>query len=315
MGDSFWAKEAEKRMSLKENKTIWAVGGGKGGTGKSFVSSSLAIQLASQKDDVLTIDADLGGPNLHTFLGIKEAKSDLGDFVTNKVTKLAETAIPTSFANLKLIKGSENVLFMANLNHYKKLRLIRQIKTLEEKRVIIDIGTGSSYNSLDFFLLSNPGILVITPEPTSIENTYYFLKSCIVRILKLYMDYYKIGNMTRKTINEIENDSKSIYSFFNTIISYNKSLAQLLYRALKNFKPCLVMNKVRSEKDLLLGYSIADVARKFLAVELSFVGSIPYDERVHWSLNKFVPFTLEYPDSQVTQSIKLISEKLVEYGR
>lgn len=295
---------------LEEKKSIWAVGGGKGGTGKSFISTSLAIQLASQEGDIVMIDADLGGPNLHTFLGVKDANSDLGDFVTNKVASLKDTAVPTPFSGLKLIKGSENVLFMANLNHYKKLKLIRQIKTLEAKRIIIDIGTGSSYNSLDFFLLSNPGILVITPEPTSIENTYYFLKSCIVRILKLYMDYYKIQDMVKIFLEEIENNSKSIYSFFNTIISHNKSYAQLLYRALRNFTPYLVMNKVRSEKDLLLGYSVADVARKFLAVELHFLGTIPYDERVHWSLNKFIPYIVEYPDSPVSHSIKLIVEKL-----
>ena len=97
-----------------KDKTIWAVGGGKGGTGKSFVSASLAIQLANLEKDVTLIDADLGGPNLHTFLGMKESNLDLGDFVTNKVPNLKDTVILTPFAGLKLIKGTENVLFMAH---------------------------------------------------------------------------------------------------------------------------------------------------------------------------------------------------------
>ena len=171
-------------------KTIWAVGGGKGGTGKSFVSASLAIQLASLEKDVTLIDADLGGPNLHTFLGMKESNLDLGDFVTNKVPNLKDTVILTPFVGLKLIKGTENVLFMSNLNYYKKLKLIRHIKAFDAKRVVVDIGTGASYNCIDFFLLSNPGILVVNPEPTSIEIAYNFLNSCIIRILNVFTEFY-----------------------------------------------------------------------------------------------------------------------------
>jgi len=167
------------------NRTIWAIGGGKGGTGKSFFSANLAIHLSQSGEEVLLIDADLGGPNLHTFLGIKETNVDLGHFITNKVKDLKDTQIPTPYERLNLIKGTENVLFTSNLNYFKKLKLIRHIKAFDTKRVIIDIGTGSSYNCIDLFLLSNPSILVINPEPTSIENAYYFLKSCIIRLLKL----------------------------------------------------------------------------------------------------------------------------------
>ena len=63
-------------MSVDKNiqKTIWAVGGGKGGTGKSFLSANLAIELGARQGDVIIIDADLGGPNLHTLLAIREKR-------------------------------------------------------------------------------------------------------------------------------------------------------------------------------------------------------------------------------------------------
>ena len=291
-------------------KTIWAVGGGKGGTGKSFISSSLALEMASQEGNVIVIDADLGGPNQHTFLAVKEAKTDLADFVQKRVAELAEAAVPTPFPGLKLIKGTENLLFIANLNHYKKLKLLRQIKALDAKRVILDIGTGSSFNSLDFFLLANPGILVVTPEPTSIENTYYFLKSCIVRLLKLYIDYYQIQDVIRQIAKQMEDNSQSIYSFFNIIISQDKNNAMLLYRAIRKFRPCLVVNKARDEKDIVLGQSIAEVVRKYLIVDLDFLGTVPFDDRVHWCLNKFEPFVLKFPEAPLSSSIKAIVKKL-----
>jgi flagellar biosynthesis protein FlhG len=293
------------------DKTIWAVGGGKGGTGKSFISASLAIHLADLENDVALIDADLGGPNLHTFLGMKETNLDLGDFISNKVPHLKDTVILTPFKGLKLIKGTENLLFMANLNYYKKMKLIRHIKVFDAKRVIVDIGTGASYNCVDFFLLSNPGILVVNPEPTSIENAYYFLKSCIIRILKLYTDFYNIQDLVNRISSHIKDNSKSIYSFLNEIISHDKHYAHIFYKALKKFRPCLVINKARSEKDFLLGQSIVHVVKKYLIVDLNFLGAIPYDERVHISLKNMTPYLSVYPDSEVSHSFKSIAHKLV----
>ena len=297
------------------NKTIWAVGGGKGGTGKSFLSANLAIHLASLEEEVVLIDADLGGPNLHTFLGLKESDLDLGHFINNRVSSLKDTAILTPFNGLRLIKGTDNLLFTANLNYYKKLKLLRQIKAFEAKRVIIDIGTGASYNCIDFFLLSNPGIIVINPEPTSIENAYYFLKSCIMRLLKLYIDYYKIQNLVEKISEQIENNSKSIYSFLNEIINHDKYYANILYRALRKFKPCLIINKARTERDFILGQSIAQVVQKYLVIDLDFLGIIPFNEQVHLSLRSLTPFVRSYPDSEVSHSIRSLLMKLVEIRR
>jgi len=297
------------------NKTIWAVGGGKGGTGKSFLSANLAIHLASLEEEVVLIDADLGGPNLHTFLGLKESDLDLGHFINNRVSSLKDTATLTPFNGLRLIKGTDNLLFTANLNYYKKLKLLRQIKAFEAKRVIIDIGTGASYNCIDFFLLSNPGIIVINPEPTSIENAYYFLKSCIMRLLKLYIDYYKIQNLVEKISEQIENNSKSIYSFLNEIINHDKYYANILYRALRKFKPCLIINKARTERDFILGQSIAQVVQKYLVIDLDFLGIIPFNEQVHLSLRSLTPFVRSYPDSEVSHSIRSLLMKLVEIRR
>lgn len=291
-------------------KTIWAVGGGKGGTGKSFISSSLAIHLSSLKEDVVLIDADLGGPNLHTFLGMEESNVDLGHFFTNKVTKLQDTISLTPFERLKLIRGTENVLFTSNINYYKKLKLIRHIKAFDAKRVIIDIGTGSSYNCIDFFLLSNPGILVVNPEPTAIENAYYFLKSCIIRILKFYITHYGIEDLAKRVSDQIKDTSKSIYSFFSEIISHDKFYADLLYRALQRFNPCLIINKARDERDELLGESIVKVVQKYLVVELKFLDAVPFDENVHWSLKRITPFMVNHPDSEVASVVKSIAYKL-----
>lgn len=292
------------------DKRIWAIGGGKGGTGKSFVAASLGLHLASLDREVILVDADLGAPNLHTLLGIKASHPDLGDFLTNRVPALEDTAVETPYRGLRIIKGSENILFIANLNHYRKLRLLRQIRQLPAPNVILDLGTGSSYNTLDFFLSANPGIVVATPEPTAIENTYLFLKSCIMRVLKLYMDHYKIRELHQKMLDQIEKNSQSLYGFFKSLMETDRSYGTILYRALRGFRPCLVMNKARDERDILLGRSVADVARKYLLIDMKYLGAVPYDEDVHTSLCGLRPYYVEHKDSPAAKAIRQMSEEL-----
>ena len=72
----------------KRKPQIWAVGGGKGGTGKSFVTCNIATCLAAQGKKTLLIDADFGGANLHTLLGVSKSKKSLADFFSNKALLL-----------------------------------------------------------------------------------------------------------------------------------------------------------------------------------------------------------------------------------
>jgi flagellar biosynthesis protein FlhG len=292
------------------DKRIWAIGGGKGGTGKSFVAASLGLHLASLDREVVLVDADFGAPNLHTLLGVKASHPDLGDFLTNAVPSLEEAAVETPYRGLRIVKGSENILFIANLNHYKKLRLLRQLRQLKTQNVILDLGTGSSFNTLDFFLSANPGVVVATPEPTAIENTYLFLKSCIMRVLKLYMDHYKIRDLHQKMLDQIEKNSQSLYGFFKSLMESDRSYGTILYRALRAFRPCLVMNKTRDERDVLLGRSVADVARKYLLIDMKYLGAVPYDDDVHESLRGLRPFYLEHKDSAAARAIRQMSEEL-----
>ncbi len=292
------------------DKRIWAIGGGKGGTGKSFIAANLGLHLASLDREVVLIDADLGAPNLHTLLGMKPSHPDLGDFLTGAVPALEGVAVETPYRNLRLVRGSENILFVANLAHYRKLRLLRQIRQLPTPNVILDLGTGSSFNTLDFFLSANPGVVVTTPDPTAIENTYLFLKSCIMRVLKLYMDHYKIRDLHQKMLDQIEKNSQSLYGFFKSLMETDRSYGTILYRALRGFRPCLVMNKTRDQKDALLGRSVADVVRKYLLIDMKYLGAVPFDEDVHDSLRALRPYYPDHRSSAAAKAIRQMSEEL-----
>ena len=90
---------------MEAKPKIWAVGGGKGGVGKSVISTLLAFWLARKGKQTVLVDTDLGGANLHTLMGIKTPARTINDFVTKKYATLEEICLPTEWENLRLISG------------------------------------------------------------------------------------------------------------------------------------------------------------------------------------------------------------------
>lgn len=154
----------------KDSKIIWTIGGGKGGSGKSFLTANIGICLSKLGSRVILIDADLGGANLHTFLGISPPAVTLSDFIKRRVSHLHEVLIPTEIPNLQLLTGAQDLLNAMDSKSVQKRKLLRSIQHLEGDYLLVDLGGGNSISVLDFFLMSDGGILVVTPEPTSVER-------------------------------------------------------------------------------------------------------------------------------------------------
>jgi flagellar biosynthesis protein FlhG len=130
---------------------IWAVGGGKGGVGKSMVTTSLAVALAGRGQRVVVVDADLGGANVDTVFGISRPPRTLSEFFAGEVPRLADVLSPTSVPNLRVVSGSNALLSMANPLHSQKTKFLRHLRYLPVDHVLLDLGAGANYNVLDFF--------------------------------------------------------------------------------------------------------------------------------------------------------------------
>src|SRR3954469_17829159 len=74
---------------------IIAVGSGKGGVGKSLLAANLGIYLTQLGKRVILFDADLGGANLHTFVGVERPRVTLGDFLDRRVARIEDCVIDT----------------------------------------------------------------------------------------------------------------------------------------------------------------------------------------------------------------------------
>ncbi len=88
-------KPAPSSGRTRRMARIIAVGGGKGGVGKSLVTSSLGISLARHGRRVVVVDADLGGANLHTCLGLNSPERTLSDFINRRVSRIEDVIAET----------------------------------------------------------------------------------------------------------------------------------------------------------------------------------------------------------------------------
>ena len=192
---------------LAAKKEIWAIGGGKGGVGKSLTTANISICLALMGKKVVTIDLDLGGANLHTCLGTNIPEASLSDFLNRKVSHFNDLLTPTPIKNLSIISGAQDEFGMANIKQLQKAKILNHLEEIDADYIILDLGAGTTLNTLDFFIAADKGIMTTLPEPTAIENTYRFIKSVFHRKLKLCEELIEVGHLIDKVMNAKMNES------------------------------------------------------------------------------------------------------------
>lgn len=296
---------------LEPAREIIAVGGGKGGIGKSLVSANLGVHFASMGKRVVLLDADLGGANLHTCLGINAPKLTLSDFINRKVQTLDELIAPTTVERLGLISGALDFLGAANPKYTQKLRLLREIGRLDVDYVIIDLGGGTGFNILDFFLIAHHGILTIVPEPTSIENAYRFIKAAYYRKLKTAELAWNLRPIVEEAMADRGSAGMRTPADLVCYVEQRDPEGGARLRAeLSTFPLKLVVNQCRSREEHQLGAAVSDACRKYFGIPMQFLGSIPYDDAVWQSVRRRRPVMVDKPDADASRSIRRIAASL-----
>jgi flagellar biosynthesis protein FlhG len=300
--------DSEKQTS---GPRVWAVGGGKGGVGKSVLSTGLAMTLASQGQRCVMIDADLGGANLHTFLGMSSPSLSISDLFRDPGKKLQDILLTTPFDNLGLISGARAMLNVANLNYLQKMKLIKQLFSLEADHIFIDLGAGSSFNVLDFFITAHDGLMVVMPTPTSIENTYHFLRAAYFRKLRKVIRDLKVESLVDSALGEkVKGGIRSPRVLMADLQRRDRIVGEQIDRAMMLFRPSLIINQVQRHGDRNLGNEIALACRDFFGIEVTIAGVVRVDERVLMSLNSRRPVLAMYPNSPFAEDVRRIVQKM-----
>ena len=292
-------------------RRIIAVGGGKGGIGKSMVSANLGVALAQAGHQVLLVDADLGGANLHTCLGVGTPASTLSDYMSKGRGKLEDVAVPTSVPNLSLVAGAQDMLDAANLKYAQKVKLLRDLQKQTADYVILDLGAGTSFNTLDFFLVADHGILVILPEPTSVENAYRFVKAAFFRRLQHVESQYGIEDLVESALSTREGAARTPYDFIEQVRREDAALATRLEKEIASFRVRLVINQARTDGDLAVGAAVVGAWKKFFGLAMEDLGTIRYDDEAWRAVRKRRPVLLERPDAPAALSLQAIARRIL----
>ena len=166
------AKQSPQRPLAR----VITVTSGKGGVGKSNTSINLAIQFRKMGQRVIILDADFGLANIEIMFGTVP-KHNLYDLIHQG--KNIKDIITWGAGNVGFISGGSGIVGMSNLSREQLNYIIQNLAQLDAIAdvIIIDTGAGISDAVLEFLVASGEIILVTTPEPTSITDSYSLLKA------------------------------------------------------------------------------------------------------------------------------------------
>ncbi len=289
-------------------RRLFAFASGKGGVGKTVLTASIGVGLASMGSEVILVDGDLGGPDLHTCMGILEPEYTFFDFYCLQKDTLQAVALETPVENLKLISGACGTLGLANPKYFQKLRFMRELKNLQADYILLDLGAGSSFNTVDFFLLADVGFLVVTPEPTAVYEAFGFIKVCLMRTLRrLFKDQPPVLEiLARREMNRPGRTHLTVADIHAEVSGLDAEAGARFEEAVCGFQPKLILNMVKGKEDLKEGIAIQAAAMELLSVNVPFLGYVSYDPSVGESVRGLKPFLLQNPKSRASQDLSAL---------
>ncbi len=293
---------------------VWAIGGGKGGIGKTFLSTNIATVAARTGRRVVLVDADLGGANVHTCLGVRtQARLDLADFFQDRVVDLEKAAIDTPVPGLRLVVGALSSAGTAQTSREQRDALMSALRRMNADVVILDLASGMDRSTLDFFLEADEHCVVTTPEPTSIENAYGFMRAAFFRRLGRLMHDSPVRDLIRESMDQ-RNDRgiRTPADLLREIERHDSSEGARFRKVIAGFTSRLFLNQVRNSEEIKMGFSIRSVYKKFFGIDLDYTGYVNYDDYVWRSVKERRPLVLAYPQSDGALYIRRIVKKMLE---
>lgn len=256
---------------------IITVTSGKGGVGKTSVSINLALQFRMQGKSVIIFDADFGLANIEVMFGAVP-KYNMSDLIYRG--KDLKDIIVKGPMDIGFVSGGSGITGLGDISKDQIMYLVYKIKELESMAdiIIIDTGAGISSAVMDFLVVSNEVLLVMTPEPTSITDSYSLLKSLNKRddfnrettdikvIANKVHDYEEGINLYNK-INVVVSKFLNVNIQFLGFINADENMSKAVIQQ----KPiCLAYSNSKASKDLekisyvLSGIETEDMSEKSL---------------------------------------------------
>ena len=248
-----------------ESKTkVISISSGKGGVGKTNFSVNFAISLRRLGHSVAIIDADIGLSNIDILLGLNITNT-ISDIIFND--KDIFDVMVTGPEDIKIISGGSGLKELSLLNNDNFPKLIKEIEKIQNSFdfIIIDTGAGISSAVTDFIMVSNEVIVICTPDPTSIMDSYTLIKSII------QTDYKgKINIVCNQVINRSE--GKAIFDkLYNAINNFLSVQVEYLGYIEKNE---LINQAVRNQVPFTISHPNSPLSKRISLMTMSYLNDV-----------------------------------------
>lgn len=298
-------------MTSQPPPRVVAIGGGKGGVGKSLVAANVGIFLATLGKRVILVDGSFGAPNLHIFAGVPRPARSLSEALVPGGPPLAELAVSTHVPGVRLIAGVYDPPAMAEPTPAQIRTICEQLRGLPADWVVVDLGPGLAAPTLELFLEADIQMLVAVPDPTSIELMHRFVKAAFLKALERRGLAHLVRGAERATLTEYEGGAPSPLEIWLDAVEDQATELDELRDTILGFSPHLVINSARSKSDMELGRAVASVARRRVGTPIRYLGHLEYDEAVWASTRRRRPLLIEHPETRVAKCFERVARGLL----
>jgi flagellar biosynthesis protein FlhG len=272
--------EVKLRRKPSQTKVI-TVTSGKGGVGKSNTAVNLAVWFRRLGKKVIIFDADFGLANVEVMFGTVP-KHDLSDMIYNGMD--IKDIITPGPMDIGFISGGSGIIALNNLTSSQINMVLSDLNTLNDlcDILIVDTGAGISDNVLKFVLSSPDVLLVTTPEPSSLTDSYSLVKA-MVRNEKFDRDSVRIRMIANKV--QSENEARMVFEKMSSVA--NRFLDEKIsYLGMIYSDPALE-KAVRKQKIVSIEAPSAKSSKCFYDIATSLIGEKQSEDR---GLNRFFKF-------------------------
>lgn len=292
------------------------IASGKGGVGKSILAANLAVALAISGHSVVAIDLDLGGSNLYSYLGLENRYAGIGDYLISKKGKLIDYLVQTNIPNLQYLAADHRITFLANIAYAQKVKLVNEIKNIPADYIVIDLGAGTTFNTLDYFDFSNNGLVITTFEKPAILNTLSFIKNFIHRVaLKEIRQNHMINaDINKASKNLTGDDYLTINDIIDIVGKVDATMAAKIVTLTRSYQPRILFNRGEHPDQLEVINHMQTSIKKYLSVDLCFFGFLYEEDPAKLSSNHGYILLKRYPESILSKGIIEIAKRIVKYN-
>jgi flagellar biosynthesis protein FlhG len=288
-------------------RRVIAVGGGRGGVGKTLLSVNLAVYFAQLGRDVVLCDADPFGSSMHTVLGL------VAPPLVNPDAAEEGAALPvaTSVPGLRLMPSMFDPTTMTQVRPTRASHWFRQIQSLDVDYVILHLGASTTSATLELFSNSDVGICVTAPEPLAVESTYRFVRSLYFRALRRALTKerfkWKLVEKAAAALPPLAGPRELIVE----LRRYDDAVALAAAQQLGRVTPRLVVGQTRLKSDLDLGHSMTVIGERFLGIAFDYLGHIEQDDAVWLTVRRMKPLLIDSPASKSARNIERVARRIL----